>query len=384
MGLEQVVKTASRNHGTRRSFAAIARLQADGIADWKFKQQPANSISDSNSSSSTPPLKIIRSVSSSQSPVAGPVLRRTSSATNAAEPGLIIRRTSSPNTSSGQILRRTRSPAGSGETPNVAARTPNMGILRRTGSRVGGGQGVRRDDSQQRGSPRGGRGGGGAGKPDKRRRRTAKVDQEEGEDGEVADDNPNPTVELPYDPQDHTIQDLRADWPDTPISATGLSETVTQKLNILARRLPHGYRSAQDQAQHYLKGNLTKFESTEEKTKVIELAAKLSAQQLQAENDGTAHKFNKPFFPALEDAGFASLDKKDGEMGALVAPSVRGEYPAMQKQKFAFMDQVARSLANNGTYGPAESQKLMDRIAMLIPQQQPGQKQGEKQKQKQK
>lgn len=253
-----------------------------------------------------------------------------------------------------------------------------MGILRRTAARVGGGQGVRRNDSQQRGGARGGRGG--APKPDKRRRRAVKVEQDDGEEGEVPDDNPNPTVALPYEPQDHTIQDLRADWPDTPISATGLSETVTQKLNWLARRLPHGYKSAQDQAQHYLRGNLTKFESGEEKTKILDLAAKLSAQQAQAETDGTAHKFQKPFFPALQDTGFTSLDKKQGEMGALVAPHVKGEYSAMEKQRYAFMDQVARLLANNGTYGPVQSQRLMERIGMLIPQQQQGQKQGQKQR----
>lgn len=178
----------------------------------------------------------------------------------------------------------------------------------------------------------------------------------------------NPTKPLPYNPAKLTLDDLKPDWPNTILSTSGMTESVIQKVEWLSRRLPHGYQSPEQIAERYLKGNFTRFESEEEKQKVLKLASELSAKTKTETEDGTAHKHESPRFPVVEDATFTSLTSKSADKSHLVAASIKGDYGKAQQQKYAFMQSVERLVNNNESYGPVQSAKLLARVQALIPQ----------------
>lgn len=178
----------------------------------------------------------------------------------------------------------------------------------------------------------------------------------------------NPTKPLPYNPTKFTLDDLKSDWPNTPLSTSGMTESVIQKVEWLARRLPHGYQSPQQIAEHYLKGNFTRFESEEEKQNVLKLASELSAKTKIETEDGTLHKHESPRFPVVADTAFTSLGSKSADKGHLMTTTIKGDYNQVQQQKYAFMQNVGRLLNNNETYGPVQAEKLMTRVQGLIPQ----------------
>lgn len=279
-----------------------------------------------------------------------------------------MRRSASPQ--SGQILRRTGAPTASRTFGRT--RTPDT-VGRSTSSRPGGSS-LRRpglpkqNNAQQK-------------RPDRRRRLAPK---NEGKDDEIDDklakeelenfitqyiDRPaNPTQPLPYNPTKLTLDDLKSDWPNTPLSTSGATESIIQKIEWLARRLPHGYQSPEQIAEHYLKGNLTRFESDEEKATVLKLASELSAKTKTEAEDGTLHKHEQPRFRIVEDAAFASLASKSGDKAHLIDTGVKGTYGEAQPQKYAFIHNAERILNNNETYGPMQAQKLLARVQALIPQ----------------
>lgn len=152
------------------------------------------------------------------------------------------------------------------------------------------------------------------------------------------------------------------------MTPAGMTESVVQKIEWLARRLPHGYQSPEQIAEHYLKGNLTRFESEEEKQAVLKLAAEKSAQTKADDEAGVLNKHRLPTFAIVEDSAFTSLSTKDGEKSFLVDTAVKGDYGEPSQQKFPFMQSAARVLMNNETYGPVQAKKLLDRVQALIPQ----------------
>jgi len=179
---------------------------------------------------------------------------------------------------------------------------------------------------------------------------------------------PNPTEPLPYNPTKMTLDDLRSDWPNTPMSTPGMTESVIQKIEWLARRLPHGYQSPEQIAEHYLKGNLTRFESEEEKQLVLKIASDMSAKTKQESDEGTLHKHELPRFQIVEDPAFTSISGKSADKSYLVETGVKGDYGLAEKQKYPFLQNAAKVLTNNNTYGPVQMQKLLDRVQALIPQ----------------
>ena len=328
----------------------------------------SSSASPSSSSAGDPPL---------------PVFRRTGGPQGDRSTGGVLRRTSQP--ASGAVLQRT----GPRPPPGVLQRTrapgQGQGQRQRDGRMQGQGQGQRDGRMQGQGQrdgrgPPGARGGPPA--PDKRRRKVANTDFDAGEDeaAEAAADeftakyvNPpmNPTEPSPYNPQNLTLDDLRADWPNTALSTAGIAESVVQKVEYLARRLPHGYMTPEYIAERYLKGNLVRFETEAEKQEVLKIAAEKSAQTKRETDEGTLHKHRKPTYPAVADPSFESMASKSGDKSYLIDTNVKGDYGVVSKQRYPFMQNVAQALYNNDSYGPVQSQKLLDRIQSLIPQAKP-------------
>lgn len=334
---------------------------------------------------------------SPSAPARRPLIRKTAAP---AFQRLPIHRTTGDVATSAPVLRRTAPPEGA-----QGAQTSQRGpLLRRTvpqaGSGPAGGQLLRRTGGQQGGqllqrsrSPSGAPGRSGAagrGRPqgqrpqgpkvDKRRRRSAR-EGEEDEDNSAAiekdmdeyiakyvDRPPNPTEPLPYNPTKMTLEDLRADWPNTAMTASGMTESVIQKIEWLARRLPHGYQYPEQIAEHYLKGNLTRFESEEEKQLVLKIAAEMSAKTKQESDEGTLHKHETPRFQVVEDPAFTSMTAKSSDKDYLMHTGVKGDYGEVEKQRYPFMQNAAKVLSNNESYGPAQMQKVLDRIQALIPQ----------------
>jgi len=341
-------------------------------------------------------------------PARRPLIRRTDAAIPQRP---LIRRTTGDTSTPNPVLRRTASPQGTQGTQGAqGAQTGQRGpLLRRTvpqagagaGTGAGAGQFLRRTGAQQGGqllqrsrSPNGAPGRSGAsgrgGRPqgqrsqgpkvDKRRRRSAR-EGEEDEDNSAGlekdmdefiakhvDRPPNPTEPLPYNPTKMTLDDLRSDWPNTAMTTSGMTESVIQKIEWLARRLPHGYQYPEQIAEHYLKGNLTRFESEEEKQLVLKIAADMSAKTKQESDEGTLHKHETPRFQIVEDPAFTSMTDKSSDKDYLLHSGVKGDYGELEKQRYPFMQNAARTLNNNGSYGPAQMQRVLDRVQALIPQ----------------
>jgi len=205
------------------------------------------------------------------------------------------------------------------------------------------------------------------------RRRESEAAEEEDNDGDdlaakvetyvktVIDPPENPTEETVYSPgKDLSIDDLRADWPNTPISATGLTETVQQRIEWLAHRIPHGYQTPGQLADRYFKGHLTRFESEAEKEKVLALAAGLAARRA----DEITERRNvevQPWDMSMEDVASRPAERQN-----LADTYVRGKYPELEKQKMPFLDQIVRNLDNNSTYHSTDTKQFMETVQKFI------------------
>lgn len=174
----------------------------------------------------------------------------------------------------------------------------------------------------------------------------------------VIDRPVNPTEPIEYVPGENmSIEELRKDWPNIPLSSTGLTESVQQRIEALAHRLPHGYQTPMQLVERYRKGKLTRFESEEEKEIVLKLAAEVQQQKADeiVEKKGTVVK--------AKDMTFEDLSSRSGERNALADAYVKGTYPALEKQKMPFLDQIARNLRNNYTYNAMQSEEFLKAIA---------------------
>jgi hypothetical protein len=170
---------------------------------------------------------------------------------------------------------------------------------------------------------------------------------------------------VPYEPKAPTMEELRLDWPATAIDSTGLAESAQQKLEFLAKRIPHGYVSPQELADRFHKGQMVHFESEEERTEVLSIATELA----QSRADMLTERKGEP--TAAEDMSFRDVSAE--EKGRLGAKMVKGEYPALQTHKLPFLNQVCRNLRNNGTYHEMETTKFMEKIQSLLPANRGGQ-----------
>ncbi|EHY59801.1 hypothetical protein HRR83_008340 [Exophiala dermatitidis] len=413
LSLRPASRNASISHLINgRGFSTARSLLAEG--DQKPSGNSASKSSASGSGSGSPSVVIrktpVRSGTAAASAGAGAARRP--------PPGPILRRTGAQRTGSAQ-----NSPASTGtRTPSIAgqqqqSRAPAPGLLlRRSGPprSTGAGRAGQQPQQQQPGSygarrglgqPQGqgaqqyqrrqgaqaqeqGRGAGGRpiNRTDRRiqraeRREVSKAAEEEDEDDadllSIDDqinayiktniDRPvNPTEEIPHVPgQELSVDTLRADWPNTPLSGTGLTESVQQRIEWLAHRIPHGYQTPMQLAERYYKGYLTRFESEEEKKEVLALAAEIARKRA----DEITEKKNVEAHP--KDMTFDDVASRAAERQALAETYVKGKYPEPEKQKMPFLDQIVRNLNNNDTYNGLQSEQFMQTVHKLMATQAP-------------
>ncbi|KAL2406871.1 hypothetical protein ABEF93_008731 [Exophiala dermatitidis] len=414
LSLRPASRNASISHlSSVRGFSTARSLLAEG------EQKPSgNSASKSSASGSRSgsPNVVIRKTSVRSGAVAASA---GAGAARRPPPGPILRRTAAPRTGSAQnspASTGTRSPSNAGQQQQQQSRAPPPGLLlrrpgppRSTGAgRAGqqpqqqqpGSYGVRRAGQSQgqgaqqyqrrQGAQAQGQGRGAGGRPinrtDRRiqraeRREVSKAAEEDDEDDadllSIDDqinqyiktniDRPvNPTEEIPHVPgQELSVDTLRADWPNTPLSGTGLTESVQQRIEWLAHRIPHGYQTPMQLAERYYKGYLTRFESEEEKKEVLALAAEMARKRA----DEITEKKNIEAHP--KDMAFDDVASRAAERQALAETYVKGKYPEPEKQKMPFLDQIVRNLNNNDTYNGLQSEQFMQTIHKLMATQAP-------------
>jgi hypothetical protein len=143
-----------------------------------------------------------------------------------------------------------------------------------------------------------------------------------------------------------------------------LTETVQQRIEYLAQRLPHGYQTPGQLADRYSKGYLTRFESEEEKAQVIRLASEMAAKKAGVIIDKKAIEV-KP-----KDMSFDDIASRSSEKERLANVYVKGVYPDLpeiQKQnpKMPFLEQITTQMRNNGTYNEDKTDQFMNTIESL-------------------
>ncbi|EXJ67348.1 uncharacterized protein A1O5_09361 [Cladophialophora psammophila CBS 110553] len=177
----------------------------------------------------------------------------------------------------------------------------------------------------------------------------------------IVDPPVNPTTELPHVPgQDLSVSELRKDWPNTPLSNSGLVESVQQRIEWLAHRIPHGYQTPGQLAEWYTKGYFTRFESESEKEEVLKLAQEMA----RAEADKETEKTNVEVQP--KDMEFDDVVTRAAERKGLADTYVRGVYPDVKKQKMPFLDQIVRNLNNNATFPHGKTEQFMQTVQKVI------------------
>lgn len=174
----------------------------------------------------------------------------------------------------------------------------------------------------------------------------------------------------PYEPKAPTMQELRLDWPATAISAQGLAEIVQQRAESLAKRIPHGFLTPQELAERFHAGELVHFESESERAEVLQIATSLA----KARSDMLTERKGEAVVP--QDMSFSGASAE--EKKKLGIQMVKGEYPALQRQRMPFLNQVVQNLRNNGTYHEAETGQFMAKIESFLPAANKGRPQAQK------
>ncbi|KIW97622.1 uncharacterized protein Z519_01206 [Cladophialophora bantiana CBS 173.52] len=333
-------------------------------------------------------------------PLSGPSLRgaldRNTASGSAARPqsrpaGTILRRTATPriqNPGPAGTATRSGTATGAGAGAGSRAPLPPGRLLQRTGAprqsqqpvaRRTAGRGQQPLQAQRRDQPRSSAA---TGKhTDRRVRRLVEktktsLAEEEDSSALAAEDLPsrvehyintivdppvNPTTELPHVPgKDLSVSELRKDWPNTPLSNSGLVESVQQRIEWLAHRIPHGYQTPGQLAEWYTKGYFTRFESESEKEEVLKLAQEMA----RAEADKETEKTNVEVQP--KDMEFDDVVTRAAERKGLADTYVRGVYPEVKKQKMPFLDQIVRNLNNNATFPHGKTEQFMQTVQRVI------------------
>ncbi|KIY03587.1 uncharacterized protein Z520_00278 [Fonsecaea multimorphosa CBS 102226] len=343
----------------------------------------------------------------------GALDRNTASSGSATRPqttrpaGAILRRTGSPRTqTAGQTGTAARTGTAAGAAGGAARAPPSGRLLQRTGAprqgqgqqllirRTAGGRGQGQQPHQgqfgaaQQQSPRQDRSRGasapastGKRTTDRRVRRLVEktktsLAEEEDSSAFAAEDLPtrvenyintivdppaNPTTELPHVPGESlSVTELRKDWPNTPLSNSGLVESVQQRIEWLAHRIPHGYQTPGQLAEWYTKGYFTRFESEAEKEEVLKIAQEMA----KVEADKETEKNNVETQP--KDMDFDDVVSRPGEHKGLADTYVRGVYPEVKKQKMPFLDQIVRNLNNNATFPHGKTEQFMQTVQKVI------------------
>ena len=174
-------------------------------------------------------------------------------------------------------------------------------------------------------------------------------------------DDPKPP-DVAYDPVELTIEDLRKDWPATPMSSIGMTETVAEKTRWLARRFPHGYNTHHELANRLHKGEMVHFESMEEKDEVVRVAQELAKERADklSKRTNTTQGVREP-----DPMEFVEISKDD--KAKLESTMVKGEYPPLQPQRLPFLDSVVRTLRNNGSYQEQKTGQFLRKLIGLLP-----------------
>ncbi|OAL34002.1 hypothetical protein AYO20_06650 [Fonsecaea nubica] len=177
----------------------------------------------------------------------------------------------------------------------------------------------------------------------------------------IVDPPANPTTELPHLPgEELSVTELRKDWPNTPLTNSGLVESVQQRIEWLAHRIPHGYQTPGQLAEWYTKGYFTRFESEAEKEEVLKLAQEVA----KLEADKETEKTNVEVQP--KDMAFEDVVARAAERKGLADTYARGVYPEVKKQKMPFLDQIVRNLNNNATFPHGKTEQFMQTVQKVI------------------
>ncbi|KIV95497.1 hypothetical protein PV10_03146 [Exophiala mesophila] len=291
-----------------------------------------------------------------------------------------------PSSTSSQSPSSSSSTSSPGGGPTILRRSgPGTGRLQPinlTGGRGGGFGGPPGRGGGFRGPPgRGGgfgRGRGGAARPGDSRIHRARAKaardqaQQEQDDGSTdaafdeyvrtnLDPPVNPTEEIDHVPgKNMSLEELRKEWPNTPLTSVGLVESVQQRIEFLSHRLQHDYQTPMQLVERYQKGKFVRFESEEEKETVIKLATELAQQKADEA------KATKGEDVPVEDMSFSNVAERADERKGLTEAYVKGKYPEPVKQKMPFMDDIAQALINNPTYNTLQAEEFLKSIETAV------------------
>jgi hypothetical protein len=171
---------------------------------------------------------------------------------------------------------------------------------------------------------------------------------------------------VPYEAEEQSLALLKPEWPDTPLSATGLTESVVQKLNFLARYLPHDYWTPYQIAERFIKGELVRFTSEEQKAKVLQYAAQISSERQAYQKERAELKGRDAPPPPELDWAVKSVVGQEADYKGLVDIMARGVYPELPTGQRPLFAGIHRQLRNNETYVEGDTDKFMGRIEQLI------------------
>jgi hypothetical protein len=176
---------------------------------------------------------------------------------------------------------------------------------------------------------------------------------------EIVDPPVNSTVELPYTPgKGLKPEELRKDWPNTPLTSAGLVESVQQRIEWLAHRLPHGYQTPKQLAHRFVAGGFTRFESEQERDTVLPIAKEIAQKRADRETEKDKDQKQRPPM----DMTFSHLASRTDERQEIAETWVMGKYPEAEKFKLPFMNTVAEGLRNNQSLGREKEAQFIEAI----------------------
>ncbi|KAI9818955.1 MAG: hypothetical protein M1832_004123 [Thelocarpon impressellum] len=210
---------------------------------------------------------------------------------------------------------------------------------------------------------------------------------------------------VPYAPPEASIERLSATKPATALSAEGLAAEVERQLRQLGRRIPNEPLLPSALAERVRKGEVIMFESDAEKEAAMQAVPALARERAEiiakatqetseeeveyasdaqeqrvglfkaqrerearlAARSGRAvsHAETAESARADVDAAFAPIEPAGQE--ALLATFVEGAYAAAPADRDGVLGEVARVTRLNGSYRPADTRALLDKVQAFKP-----------------